>query len=450
MKLSHRIAWGTSWTFIAYAFNQALRFGTNIVLTRLLSPEIFGIMQIVDSVKTGVALIADAGIGQNIIVNRNAEKPDFYNTAWSINLIRCVILWFICIAISVPLANFFHVELLRTVFPIASFIFVMDGLRSVAPTLLQKRLEFSKLSIFEIALDTFGSASLIMLSVLSPTIWALVFGAILGSAIRAAGSYFLLPHFKHRFYISKEYCRQIAALSKWIFVSSIAFFFATNLDRLYLGKVVPLALLGVYGVARALTVPISLLVSRLSTIIIFPLIASSADMSRKSMRENVTSIRLLFVVAAAIGLSIFAANVDILVRVVFDQRYHAAGWMTPILVIGAWFSLLCSLNEAILLGLAMPRYGAIANIVKLIWLAIGLPIGFATYGALGAIWVAASSDLPRYVPILIGQTRTQFSFWLQDVFATVVFFGLFAFWIWLRVVYGTGTFFADPLVLRFI
>jgi hypothetical protein len=40
---------------------------------------------------------------------------------------------------------------------------------------------------------------------------------------------------------------------KWIFVSSMVFFLSTYIDRLYLGKVVPLELLGIYGIARSIS-----------------------------------------------------------------------------------------------------------------------------------------------------------------------------------------------------
>ena len=76
------------WTIAPYAATQLMRLLTNIVLARLLAPELLGIMVIVNGVRTGVALLTDLGIAQSIVVNRNGDNPDFYNTAWTINLIR--------------------------------------------------------------------------------------------------------------------------------------------------------------------------------------------------------------------------------------------------------------------------------------------------------------------------------------------------------------------------
>ncbi len=82
-----------------------VRLATSVVLTRLLAPELFGIMVIFNSLKAGIELLTDVGIGQSIIYNRNAEDPDFYNTAWTLAAIRGVILWVLACAVTVPVAT---------------------------------------------------------------------------------------------------------------------------------------------------------------------------------------------------------------------------------------------------------------------------------------------------------------------------------------------------------
>ena len=74
---------------------------------QFLSPELFGIMAIVNSLRTGVDLVSDVGISQNIIHNKNADDPRFYNTAWTLQLIRGFVLWVACSLAAVPLAHFF-------------------------------------------------------------------------------------------------------------------------------------------------------------------------------------------------------------------------------------------------------------------------------------------------------------------------------------------------------
>src|SRR5262249_55302456 len=156
------------------------------------------------------------------------------------------------------------------------------------------------------------------------------------------------------------------------FVSSIVYFLAMNFDRLYLGKVAPLELLGVYGIARTLSDVVNALSLRLCYYLVFPTVSASSDVSREQLRGRLASIRLAFLLAAAFGLSCFIATADFVIEILYDQRYQAAAWMLPVLFSGSWFSILSSVNESALLGLGKPSYGAAANGLRLAFILIAL------------------------------------------------------------------------------
>ena len=73
-----------------------------MILTRLLAPELFGIVTIISSVRNGIELISDVGLGQSIVYNKNSENPDFYNTAWTLQWIRGLLLWVVSLASLYP------------------------------------------------------------------------------------------------------------------------------------------------------------------------------------------------------------------------------------------------------------------------------------------------------------------------------------------------------------
>src|SRR5690242_8736111 len=93
---------GTLWTIGAFGLGQAIRLATSVVLARLLAPELFGIILIVSSLRTGIELLSDVGIAQNITYHKDANDPEFYNTAWTLGVIRSIILWIIALLITVP------------------------------------------------------------------------------------------------------------------------------------------------------------------------------------------------------------------------------------------------------------------------------------------------------------------------------------------------------------
>jgi O-antigen/teichoic acid export membrane protein len=432
------LARGVSWTVVAYALAQLFRFSSNVILTRLLTPELFGVVAIIHSVRIGIDLLSDVGIGQNMVISKHSDEPDFYNTAWTIQIIRGFLLWIIGLVVALPLAHFFQTPVLAYLFPVASLPFILIGFTSMGGYLAQKRMLFVRLNLFELILELIAAMVNIAAAMISPTVWALITGMLVSSVARAFGSYFLIPNIWHKLYLSRKYARQIIAFSKWILLSSIIFFLSSNFDGLYLGKAGSLSLLGVYGIARSLSQQIVGLVSRLSANFVFPIIASSNQMPRHELRAQLKNVRGIFLLFTAAGFSLIAVGGDVLIAVLYDQRYQAAGWMLPILISGAWFSSLCSVNESILLGLGRPSYGAIANFVKFIWLLIAVPFGFAKYGPLGAVVAVAISDFWRYVPVLFGQILERVSFGTQDVLVTLSAIGMILLWELFRLAIGLG------------
>jgi O-antigen/teichoic acid export membrane protein len=316
---------------------------------------------------------------------------------------------------------------------------VFTGLTSIGKSLLQKRLQIARLNLFDMIMAFISSAATVWFAYLSPTIWALVFGGLFGSAASMIGSYFLLPEIKQRFHLSKQYSRQILNFGKWIFVSSIVYFLSMYVDRLYLGKVVPLELLGVYGIARSISDLSGNLILRLGNVVLFPFVASHSQTPRAELRDRLAPIRARFLLLAAVGLSLFVASADFAIRILYDERYHAASWMLPLLIVGSWFSVLAYVNESLLLGLGKPSYSAVSNGAKLAFLVIGLPVMVKISGVLGGVMVVAVADLCRYIPILIGQRRERFSFGLQDLLLTAAVISIIGLLEWLRWVSGFGT-----------
>ncbi len=433
---------GSVWTVGAYGLGQVVRLLTNIILARLLAPQLFGIMLIVYSLRTGVTLVSDFGVGQNVIYSKNADNPEFYNTARTLEIIRNLVLWLICLGAAVPVARFYQAPILVSVLPIAAFDLVLTALASSSVYLLRKRLQVARLNAFEAFIALTSSAATVLFAYFNPTIWALVFGTLFGSTVFMIGSHFLLADVKQEFTISKIFAKQIFDFGRWIFLSSVAYFLAMNFDRLYLAKVIPLEVLGVYGIARSIVEVLGALISRLGNYVLFPFIASHSHLPRRELRAQLVAIRAKFMLILAAGVSLLVAWSDLAIRTLYDERYHAASWMLPVLLVGSWFSILATVSESTLLGLGKPSYSAISNGAKFGALLVGLPLAVTSSGILGCVVLVALSDLFRYFPMLIGQKRVGFSFGRQDFFITVAMFLMIGLWELLRWIGGLGSSFA--------
>jgi O-antigen/teichoic acid export membrane protein len=430
----------------AYGVGTVTRFATNVILTRLLAPELFGIMVIVNGLRYGIELVSDVGIGQNIVYHEATDDPDFYNTAWTLQVIRGLLLLAGGIIAALPIATLYKAPTLTALIPATAVSFVLTGFTSISIFILQKRLQIGKLNGYEITSTLLSALAQVAIAYAMPTVWALVLGLLAGTAIRTTLSYFVLPDVRCRFTISHRYVRQILSFGKWITISSIVYFGATSFDRMYLASAIPLAVVGVYGIARSISDMLTALVARLGNVVVFPLIAAQSKASRADLHAKLSSIRVKFLLVGAICFSFIAATTDLVIKVLLDQRYHAAAWMLPILLFGSWFSILSSVNESTLLGLGKPLYSAIGNGTKFGCYLVGLPVALSTHGIVGCIFVIAAADMFRYVSILVGQLRERFSFGLQDLLVTLMVLALVTLLEWVRRALGFGTSFDDFLM----
>ncbi|WP_246450493.1 oligosaccharide flippase family protein [Sphingomonas rhizophila] len=408
------------WTTITYGIVQAIRLFTNVVLARLLAPQLFGLMVIVNTIRTGVALLSDIGINQNIVSNPKGDTPDFLDTAWTLQVIRGVFLGTVCFLLSSAAAQFFRAPELRYILPVAAMFFLFGGFFSTGHSLLQKRMEIKRLSYFEIGDATLSLVVHVVLALITPTIWALILGSAIMAAFSMLLSFQMVPGLRHRVLIHRESARELIHFGKWILFSSLIWFASMNFDRLYLAREIPLALLGVFGIARTLADTVTQVAGRGGSLLIFPMVsamqADGADVRRR-LRQSRRTLLLL----AAPGLALFLSLSDLVIRLLYDHRYQEAGVLLPILLLGVWFAILSTVNESILLGLRKPATTAFANLAKLLVYIVGVPIAFHAYGIVGAVAFFSLGEVAKYATLWIIGRRQHVGFIRDDVLLTGLF-----------------------------
>lgn len=409
------------WVTSAYIGQQVIRLGSSIVLAWLLAPELLGIMLLINTLRTGGELLTDVGVGQSIVNNPRGNEPSFYNTAWTIQIGRGLVLFALALALTIPISQVYENASLQILLPIVAPIFILTGLTSPSRFLLQKRVQVRKLALFDLALSFVGMLVQIALVLYSPTIWALVWGLLISTALSTAGSFFLIDWRSHRLQWDLSAAKEIFYFGKWIFAASLIYFLAMNFDRLYFADAIPIALLGVYGIARTFADAIMQLFGRLGNLLIFPKISASAQRGA-DLRRTIGPMRLAALLLVATGLAMGIALADQFIYLVYDERYSAAGFFLPVLLVGTWFSILGTMADAMMMGVGKPSGVAFSNGAKLIILVITLPIVLAQYGINAALAVFIFAEAARYAVLVWRKRRVGIGFIRQDILATVVFF----------------------------
>ena len=427
---------GAVWTLIGYGLSQGLRLGANLMLTRLLVPEMFGLMALVNVFIIGLTLFSDIGIGPSIIQHKRGDDPDFLNTAWTLQIIRGFGLWLICLLIALPIARFYGEQQLIWLIPIVGLSTVINGFNSTALFTLKRNISLGKLTLFEIGIQLTSLTVMLIWASFNRTIWALIVGNLVSELLKMVISHRLLPESKNRLAWEQKAIADIFAFGRWIFASTSMTFLAAQADRLILGKLLSFQLLGVYNIAFIFADLPKMVMNRIGNQVIFPVVSRQAFLPRSSLREKIIQKRKLILLAAAPLLAILVGFGDVLIGGLYDERYQEAAWMLPILALGIWPNLLTITMSPSLLAIGKPLYEATGNFFKFCYMVIGLPVGFSLLGVIGAVIVVALNDFPFYAAVSYGLWREKLTVFSQDIQATALLIGLVTLILFGRHFYG--------------
>lgn len=412
---------GAIWTIASYGISQILRFGSNLLLTRLLEPELFGLMTLVSVFIQGLHMFSDLGINTSVIQNKRGDDPAFLNMAWTLQVVRGLGLWVCCLLITWPVATLYGEPQLLWLIPVVGLNTVISGFNSTAVFTLNRHMAVSQLAIYELGGQIVTMVVMIVWAYFNKSIWALIIGGFVSALIQLVWSHRLNSGQPNRLVWEREAIKNIISFGKWIFISTVMTFLAGQADRLVLAKVFSLEMLGVYGIAFTLSdVPRSIILA-ISSKVIFPTFSKMAHLPREAFRAKIQKNRKIVLIAMAFVLTIVVSFGDVVISVLYDKRYAAATWMMPLLAWGVWPTLLTQTIDSALFAIGKPRYIAYGCFVSSLFIILGIPIGNSLMGPLGAVISIALSNIPPHLVITYGLWRENLACIKQDIWTTALF-----------------------------
>jgi O-antigen/teichoic acid export membrane protein len=376
---------GSVWTFVGYGGGQTIRFVANIVLTHYLFPRAFGLMALINVLMQGLQMFSDLGIGPAIIKHTQSDDSKFFNTAWTMQVIRGFLLWTTACVLAVPVAAFYNTPMLASMIPVAALTAVLSGFNSTKLFIEGRELRLARVISIEILAQIVSVTVMIGLAKYWGSVWALVLGGLLGPMIKMPLSHLVLPGMRNRFCWDRESAHHLYHFGRWIFVSTLFTFLAMQSDRLLLGRLDSIEKLGIYSIALGLVMTVLGVFEQFSNRILMPAMAHFRRNSRHNFGDVVRRSRKYILSLAAIAIADLILLAPALFYLLYDSRYHEAGLIARWLGFGLWFTLLQRTSQATLLAMGHSKAMALANACNFLITIVAAPIGFYMFGIKGFI-----------------------------------------------------------------
>ena len=393
------------WTLAGHGGVLLIRMGRSLIMTRLLFPEVYGLMTLVWAVLYGLQMFADTGIVTTIIRDERGDDPSFLNTAFTTNVIRGVLLWVISCLIAYPVAAIYHQPALLQVLPVTGLTALIHGFVSTAMYTRRRHMDFKRLTILDLSNETVTFVVLVVWAYFYRNVWALVGGAVIGQIFLVLASHVYLPGIRNKFRWDKSALNTFMGFGKWIYLSSVVYFLSTQSDRFLLGRYLDMVHLGVYGTATVLSGAVQTILLKINSDVLFPAYSRVVQEGTGRLRQVVLRTRLAVDAGMILPIAAMMVLGGAIVDLLYDHRYHDAGWMLQVLSVRLLLVATLSNSESCLIALGYPKYSFILNSCRTVAMFIAIPIGWSMAGIKGVIWAVALSEIPPLVVVWFGMIK---------------------------------------------
>lgn len=410
------------WVAGGMLIKQSMRLISNLVMTRILTPEVFGLMAVVNLVIQALTMLSDVGIRPSVI--RSAREDDiFLKTAWSLQVVRGFLLWVMTLILAFPISQYYEQPILLYVLPCSGLIALFMGLNSIAILQNEKHLQYKKIVIVENIAAMIGLLAMVGLGVMYESVWALVVGGILSTLVMTLFSFAFFQNIKHNFCWNKEVIHELFHFGKWVFLSTALTFFVGQYDKLALGKLADMHALGLYAIAMVWAGLPVMIMGRLSDKVFFPVVS---ELYREGDLKKIIAIRKsLIKLSVVICLSMMFIG-QALINALYNIEYQQAGSLVSVLAVLALFQIIESINTNLLMTVGRPKDKIISQAAGIIILVTLLPQAFSHFGMIGIAFLATISMIVRAYILDLQLRKDTLNFFLFDlkISAILLFVGL--------------------------
>ena len=395
---------GTALSVVGFGGGQVIRLISNLILTRILFPEAFGLMALVQIVVTGLEMFSDMGIHPAIIQSKNGEDRDFLNTAWTMQIIRGLFLWLIACLIATPAAQFYGQDALIQMIPVLAFTTVISSFRSTNYSLASRRLTLGRVTAVELIAQVVGTIILILMALWLQSVWALVIGSLIGVTIHTMLTHLILDGGRNKLAWSKPAAWEIFHFGKFIVISTIAGYLVNQGDRLILGKYVSLEELAIFTIAFLFgSLPLTLAI-QLNSRVLIPLFKQRPPAESENNFRKIRRARMLLLLGFLVISTALSLLGEDLIEVLYDPRYYSAGPMLVLLSLSVIPALLLDGYKGVLLANGNSRDFTIIIVISAVVKTVLLVVMIQKFGIVGAIIAPFLSEFVTY-PLLVHYIR---------------------------------------------
>ncbi len=251
--LTHSTIVGFFWSFSSTGIQATLHFLVFAILSRLVTPAEFGLVNIANILTVFAGLFYQLGIGPSIIQRREL-RPEHIQSGFTLTIILGAVLTGLSWVFAPVFASFFDVQGLVAVLRGLSFLFILNSFGLVARALNYRNLNFKIKAKINAATYVVGYGLIgVGLAAFGFGVWALVWASLSQSLMTSLLYLKASPH-SFAFQLNKRALTDLLSFGTGVTLGQIFNRLANTSDNLIVGATLGARAVGLYGRAYQLMV----------------------------------------------------------------------------------------------------------------------------------------------------------------------------------------------------
>ena len=347
----------------------------NMILSRIVDAEEFGIVAIINVFLTFFSMIADMGIGISVIQHPEMTKEQ-QNRLFSFSAVLGIAIVIVISISSIPIAFIYDNEKYYYLCPLSSLAAFFYCVNAIPNAILTRDKRFDLIAIRSIIAAIVPGIISVFLAYSGFGVYALIFHSISNSIIVFIWNYCTNP-LKLRLFKFKNVFSLMGRYSFFQLSFSIVNYFTRNLDNLIIGAHFGEGQLGNYNKAYTLNLYPNSIFSSVITGVLHPYIRDYKDSYEKIYGKMESMLKMLSLIGLPIMIICYWCSEEI-ITILFGDNWTNAAHYFKMLSICIWAQMLSSLAGSIFLGIERTDQTLKCGIINLSLIVLAILSGIFT------------------------------------------------------------------------
>lgn len=318
MSLKNRAVNGAGWNFLGSIGNQLISLIIGIVLARLLTPTDYGTVGIVTIFISLTLPFVNSGFGQALIRQEKVSELQL-SSVFYFNLIASLLFYFILIALSPAISQYFKISSLNKVIPILGLVLIIDSLSIIHSVIYSRKIDFKTQTKTTILSTLISGLIGFVLAYLGFGIWAIVIKTLLERGIRTL-LFWVYSKWRPLKDFSFSEIKKLANFSFKLLLSDIVDKVHANIYYIFIGRYFSPKDLGLYTRGKMFNDIASQNISESFSSVFYPVLASFKNDSNKLRESFRNSLMMLLLLVSFFSFTLYGFS-EPLVKILLGDKW---------------------------------------------------------------------------------------------------------------------------------